>query len=201
MSKVGVVDYGCGNLASLAACLRRLRIKAVVSSSADELGRCDKLILPGVGSFPYAMQKLEELDLVSFIHQRSDEGVPILGICLGMQLLFDESAEFGGAKGLGLLKGEVIRLPEVFPTIPNTGWWDLTLHQGEQPNYIKSSDAFYFVHSYYCKPRLVDTAININFAGADICAMVVRQHITAVQFHPEKSQLSGERLISNFVSG
>ncbi|MAS82668.1 MAG: imidazole glycerol phosphate synthase subunit HisH [Legionellales bacterium] len=199
MGKIGVIDYGCGNLASLTYALKRLRAYPIVSNQISDLEKCDRFILPGVGAFPYAMKQLIELGIVDFLKDKAKNKYPILGICLGMQLLFEKSDEFGGSDGIGILKGHVEKLPNIFPTIPNIGWWELNVDNSDPFLNISHEDTFYFVHSFQCVPDSPDIQLNLAFEKAKVCALVSHNSVTAVQFHPEKSQKSGEKILRHFI--
>lgn len=200
MDKIGIIDYGCGNLASLTSAIKRLRGNFIVSNQVNDLEKCDKFILPGVGAYPYAMKMLRNLSLDRFLKEKAKNNFPILGICLGMQLLFESSDEFGGSDGLGILKGVVKKLPENFPTIPNIGWWGLKIEENIGRFELINDDTFYFVHSFYCIPDDVEVNYSIDFNNHEICAMVKKENIIAVQFHPEKSQKSGEKILRDFIN-
>lgn len=199
MGKIGVIDYSCGNITSLVSALRKLGGDCIVSSKVSELGDCAKLILPGVGAFPHAMRMLKQQNLIEFLQESARKELPILGICLGMQILFESSDEFGPCDGLGILRGHVKKLPDEWPTIPNIGWWGLEINDTENRFSLTKDDTFYFVHSFFCNPINVDNQINIAIDNIEICAMVQHKAITAVQFHPEKSQKSGQKILSNFI--
>ena len=201
MDKVGIIDYGCGNLTSIASAVKRLRIDYIVSGEISELKDCSKFILPGVGAFPYAMRVLKERHLEEFIKEKAKNNFPILGVCLGMQLLYESSEEFGGCAGIGILKGHVSKLPDDFPTLPNTGWWSLETQSADNRFGLTKDDTFYFVHSFRCNPVNSEIQINIKIDKFEICAMVMHGSITAVQFHPEKSQKSGEKILCEFLKG
>ena len=206
---IAVVDYGMGNLRSVSKALEHLGAEARVTSDPQEIARATKLVLPGVGAFGAAMQELTRRGLVEPIHQAITRGVPYLGICLGLQLLFDESEEGGKIKGLGLLRGRVRRLQAPSLKIPHMGWNQVTsptspagrgqmkgcplLHGIPEESYV------YFVHSYYADPadRSI-VALEADYGGR-FTAMVWRRSLFATQFHPEKSQAVGLRLLQNFI--
>lgn len=200
---LAVIDYGAGNLRSVLHALHHLGVENVrlVQNPADLQG-ASKIILPGVGAFGAGMQKLHEQGIVEPLKTAIQSGVPYLGICLGMQFLFEYSDEMGHHKGLGILPGYVTRFPaDIQLKIPHMGWNQLQitrpspLLEGIQPESYA-----YFVHSYYCVPQNPDDIlINVNY-GISFTAGVQRNHIYGVQFHPEKSQSIGLKLLSNFLS-
>lgn len=200
----GIVDYGLGNLHSVNNALLYIGEESVISSDKDVLSKCDRLILPGVGAFPDAMKRLYELDFVDFLRDYS-KSRPLLGICLGMQLLFDKSYEGGENEGLGLISGEVIKLRAYESSrdykIPHMGWNCLEITD-DQPLYrgIDQGKCVYFVHSFKCVPTdESDIAASTEY-GEKICASVHRGNVYGCQFHPEKSgQDVGLKILKNFV--
>ena len=201
----GIVDYGLGNLHSVNNALLYIGEESVISSDKAVLSKCDRLILPGVGAFPDAMKRLYELDFVDFLRDYS-KNRPLLGICLGMQLLFDKSYEGGENEGLGLISGEVIKLRAYESSreykIPHMGWNSLDIAP-DQPLYegIDQGRSVYFVHSFKCVPTdESDIAASTEY-GEKICASVHRGNVYGCQFHPEKSgQDVGLKILKNFVS-
>ena len=202
---VVVVDYGMGNLRSVSKALESLGVGVRVSADPGEVARAEKLILPGVGAFPAAMHELSARGLVEPITQFIRSGKPYLGICLGLQLLFESSEEGAGARGLGVLKGAVKRFaPSAARKVPHMGWNDVR-RSGPQDGCpllrdIPDGSFVYFVHSYYADPadRAV-TALEADY-GVRFAAMVWRDHLYATQFHPEKSQAIGLQLLKNFIA-
>ena len=200
-----VVDYGMGNLRSVSKALESLGASVRVSSDPTEVAAADKLILPGVGAFPAAMRELTARQLVRPITQFIKSGKPYLGICLGLQLLFESSEEGEGAKGLGVLAGAVKRFaPAASRKVPHMGWNDVR-RPGPRDGCpllrdIPDGSFVYFVHSYYAEPaeRGV-TALETDY-GVRFAAMVWRDHLYATQFHPEKSQAVGLRVLQNFIA-
>ncbi len=196
---ITIVDYHLNNLRSLENTLRRLRHDTCVTSEAEDVRAAEKLILPGVGAFGDAMRNLYELGLAELIIQKVSEGTPILGVCLGMQLLFGESEEFGRHSGLGLLSGKIQRIPEGVH-IPHMGWNQL--HRKRPDPVLEGIDEgsfVYFVHSYYASPEDGDLVIATTDYGIDVPAVVGAGNVWATQFHPEKSQRVGERILDNFA--
>ena len=199
---IGIIDYGVGNLFSLRRSLEYVGAEAVVSGDEAVLRSVGKLILPGVGAFGDAAAKLRATGLDQLVQEEAAAGKPLLGICLGMQLLFEESEEYGLHKGLGLLPGRVVamegRLPAGLP-IPHIGWNGLTLTNPACPLFrdTKDGDCVYFVHSYYaegCGDALAATAEY----GRDLTATVWRDNVYGCQFHPEKSGEVGLQILRNF---
>ena len=200
---IAVIDYGVGNLFSLQRSLEFVGAEATVSGDAAVLRRADKLILPGVGAFGDAAAKLRATGLDQVVLEEAAAGKPLLGICLGMQLLFEESEEYGLHPGLGLLKGRVVamegRLPAGLP-IPHIGWNGLRLVKSDCPLFreTKDGDCVYFVHSFYaegCEDSLAATAEY----GLDLTATVWKDNVYGCQFHPEKSGPVGLRMLRAFV--
>jgi glutamine amidotransferase len=198
---ITVVDYGTGNLRSVAKALEAVGASVCVTSEPSQVAQAAKLIVPGVGAFSAAMSELRRRHLIEPIRARIEAKVPYLGICLGLQLLFETSEEGGGAKGLGLLRGTVKRF-EVKPPlkVPHMGWNQVSgaaacpLLQGIPP-----WSFFYFVHSYYAVPQDRNiVALEADYGGK-FTAMVWQDRLFATQFHPEKSQAVGLKLLENFV--
>ncbi len=199
---VAIVDYGVGNLFSLKSSFGAIGAEAVVTGDPAVLRSADKIILPGVGAFEDAAKKLRESGLDAVLKQLAAEGKPLMGICLGMQLLFEKSYEYGEHEGLGLIPGQVVPMAGVIPAsykIPHIGWNALHLRQ-ETPilRYVKEGDCVYFVHSYYavgCEEYVVaDTEY-----GAMLTAAVARGNVYGCQFHPEKSGDVGLAILKAFV--
>ena len=198
---VAVIDYGVGNLFSLGSSLAAIGADFIITSNADEIRKADKIILPGVGAFADAIAKLRALGLDEIIKDEAAQGKHILGICLGMQLLFEKSYEYGEHKGLGLLEGQVVSMQGVIPTelkIPHIGWNFLEIKK-EHPifKYVKQGDYVYFVHSYYaekCNQSLLAT----TEYGSELTAAVALGNVTGTQFHPEKSGDVGLGILKAF---
>jgi len=199
---VAIIDYGVGNLFSLGCSFSAIGQEAVVTADAAVIRRADRVVLPGVGAFADAARKLKESGMAELVKELAAAGRPILGICLGMQLLFERSYEYGTHEGLGLLRGSVRPIAEVIPAglkIPHIGWNALRFSGRDCPllRYIKEGDCVYFVHSYYaadCEDSLVATAEY----GAPLTAMVARGNILGCQFHPEKSGDVGLNILRAF---
>ncbi|MEP7294035.1 MAG: imidazole glycerol phosphate synthase subunit HisH [Chloroflexota bacterium] len=199
---LAVIDYGAGNLRSVLHALGTLGVQSMrVVHSPHELKGADKIILPGVGAFGAGMQKLHEQDLVQPIKDAVRMGVPYLGICLGMQFLFDSSDEMGIHQGLGILPGRVTRFPD-YPNlkVPHMGWNQLSpTRPNALTNGVSEASYAYFVHSYYCVPQNPDDTLITVCYGDDFCAGVQRDNVYGVQFHPEKSQKTGLQILTNFL--
>ena len=198
-ARICILDYGMGNLRSVEKALEHVGATATIASDAETVRAADGLILPGVGAFPRAMEGVRELGLDETIAERRDAGVPILGICLGLQLLFDSTTELGGAEGLGLLAGEVDGLDAPGLKIPHIGWspvrWEKESRLTEG---IESETPFYLVHSFAPRPEAGDL-LGTAAHGARFACAVERDNVFGVQFHPEKSSAAGLRLLSNFA--
>ena len=201
---IGIIDYGVGNLFSLKSSLEAIGAETFVSGDMQQLALADKLILPGVGAFPDAANKLRETGLDAFVRRQAEKGVPLLGICLGMQLLFERSFEYGVHDGLGLIPGEVIPIAEHLPEglkIPHMGWNALHLTQPNSRLFsnTKEGDYVYFVHSFFasgCGDALAATAEY----GIPITAAVEKGHVFGCQFHPEKSGTVGLEILRAFCT-
>ncbi len=198
---IAIVDYGVGNLFSLKSSLDLIGEKCVVTGEFAELKAADKIILPGVGAFEDAAKKLRETGLFDYIKELADGGKPILGICLGMQLLFEKSYENGEHTGLGLIKGEISPIrDDVSPDlkIPQIGWNSLNITKdNELFKYINNGDFVYFVHSYYGKNCLDNTIATTKY-GTTITAAVAKDNVYGCQFHPEKSGRVGLEILRAF---
>ena len=198
---VAIVDYGVGNLFSLKSSFAAIDIKAIVTSNPDEILSADRIILPGVGAFEDAARKLKESGLDKVLKQAVDNGIPLMGICLGMQMLFDKSFENGEFEGLGFVKGEVRPIKEVIPQdlkIPQIGWNALSIKKPSKIfKYIKDGDYVYFVHSYYAA-NCNDSLIADTNYGAPLTAAVQNGNVYGCQFHPEKSGDVGLRILKAF---
>ncbi|WNS75037.1 imidazole glycerol phosphate synthase subunit HisH [Bacillus sp. DTU_2020_1000418_1_SI_GHA_SEK_038] len=201
---IGIIDYGMGNLFSVSKALERLDTPYFISEKRGELQKADGLILPGVGSFEDAMELLERLELASLIKEYVQLGKPLLGICLGMQLLFEESEENGLTKGLQLLPGSVRRFPGVSVDgvpykVPHMGWNRLTFVQPSELLQSVHENYAYFVHSYYVDTDDKSIVIAESSYDVKVPAVVGKENIFGMQFHPEKSGQLGMELLSNFT--
>ncbi len=201
MTHVAVIDYGMGNRRSVEKALEHVGAQATITNDHDELRRADGLVLPGVGAFPQAMRNLDALALPELIRELANHGKPLLGICLGMQLLFDTSEEMGGAAGLGLIGGEVTRLEDAGLRIPHIGWNEVRF---ERPSPLTAElppagCPFYHVHTFAARPRDGDDVIGSTEYGERFATIVGRESVFGVQFHPEKSSRDGLRMLHSFV--
>ena len=198
---IAIIDYDAGNLKSVEKALQFLGQECVITRDFHEIKKADKVILPGVGSFGDAMSQLRKFELDKVIHEVAEEQKPFLGICLGLQLLFEGSEESEGVEGLNLLDGEILRIPEQEGLkIPNIGWNSLDLqNNGRLFENLNGNPFVYFVHSYYLKAReesIVKATIEYS---THIHASVEKDNIFACQFHPEKSGTVGLQILSNFA--
>ena len=200
---IGIIDYGVGNLFSLKSSFEAIGAETFVSGDAGELAKADKLILPGVGAFGDAAEKLRRTGLDAFVRRQAEAGVPLLGICLGMQLLFEKSYEYGEHAGLGLLKGQVVPMTERLPQglkIPHMGWNALHLCREDSRLFAstKEGDFVYFVHSFYAE-GCEDSLAAATEYGIPITAAVERGNVFGCQFHPEKSGNVGLEILRSFA--
>lgn len=199
---IAIIDYDAGNLKSVEKALAALGEQPVITRDRDTILAADKVILPGVGSFGDAMGRLEKYGLVDVIHQVAENQTPFLGICLGLQLMFERSDECDGVKGLGLLKGEILKLPDCEgQKIPHMGWNSLSIRPGTRLFAGIDDGAYvYFVHSYYLKAEDEAVVAATTEYGAHIHAAIEAGNLFACQFHPEKSSEAGLLILKNFIS-
>ncbi|WMT41135.1 imidazole glycerol phosphate synthase subunit HisH [Paenibacillus sp. D2_2] len=200
--KLAIVDYGMGNLHSVAKAIERLGYEAVVSGDAAVLLAADGILLPGVGAFGDAMEQLIASGLDGTLRQAVDSGKPLLGICLGMQLLFSASEEHGTHEGLGLLPGRAVRFsPESGLKVPHMGWNRLQFKQPDHPLLAGLDEGHvYFVHSYHVLPEREQDLLAVTDYGQPVTAIVGRGNVFGMQFHPEKSGELGMALLRNFLA-
>ncbi len=198
-ARICILDYGMGNLRSVEKALEHVGATATIANDPETIRAADGLILPGVGAFPRAMKGVRSLGLEELIEERRDAGTQILGICLGLQLLFDSTTELGGAEGLGMLPGEVDQLDAPGLKVPHIGWspvrWE---RQSRLVEGIDSETPFYLVHSFAPRPESADLLGTAAYGTRFACA-AERDNVFGVQFHPEKSSAAGLRLLSNFA--
>ena len=200
MPDIAIIDYGVGNLRSVEKAFAATGANAVVSSSETVLREARALVLPGVGAFANCMSELAARGFDELVHESVGQGKPLLGVCVGMQMLFDESKEFGTTAGLGLLRGRVRRFDNDL-VVPQVGWNQVRQH-GVHPLLAGVGDSafFYFVHSYFCEVDNQQIVIGETDYGAPYASVVAQGTVCGVQFHPEKSQTAGLRLLANFSS-
>ena len=198
---IALIDYEAGNIKSVENALKFLGQEAVLTRDRDLIWKADKVILPGVGAFGDAMDRIRDYNLEDVIHSVTDRGTPFLGICLGLQLLFEESEESPGAKGLGILPGRIIRIPEgEGRKVPQIGWNDLSYpKKGRLFEDVPEGSYVYFVHSYYLHADDRDIVAAQTEYGVTIDASVEKDNVFACQFHPEKSERVGMQILRNFV--
>jgi glutamine amidotransferase len=202
-----IIDYGIGNVKSMCNAIIKIGFNPVLTSERKIILNADFVILPGVGAFGKGMQNLKENGLDDILIDFIKKGKPFLGVCLGMQLLFDESEEFGKTVGLGIIKGKVLKLPKHDEEkLPHVSWnqlkktsikkWDNSIL-----NNINNNNLFYFVHSFVASPLSdIDVLARTNYAGIDFCSAVNHENIYGTQFHPEKSGPNGLKILSNFLN-
>ena len=209
--KVTIIDYGLSNLLSVQHAFAHFGAETLVTNKAEDILAADALVLPGVGAFKDGMDGLAKLDLVEPIRQKAAAGTPLLGICLGMQMLFDESEEFGLHKGLGLIPGRVVKIPDTdadgYPQrVPHISW-DPLYPGGNYADFagtalasVTPGEECYFIHSYEAKPAAeADCLANTIYGGRRVCAAAIHGSVLGCQFHPEKSGEVGLRIIEEFI--
>ncbi|AKP35731.1 imidazole glycerol phosphate synthase subunit HisH [Leuconostoc mesenteroides] len=194
-----IVDYGAGNIRNVMKAIEYTGLNVKVSQDPAEIAAADGLVVPGVGAFASAMDKLRERNLVEPIKQFSNSGKPLLGVCLGMQLLFDSSTEFGETRGLGLIPGQVVELPKQENyKVPQMGWNQNKVIQINQITRTMNDKYTYFVHSYYAVTDSKYIAATVNYGKVDVPSVVVNKNVIGAQFHPEKSGQDGLEIWQNF---
>jgi imidazole glycerol-phosphate synthase subunit HisH len=198
---IAIIDYGSGNLKSIRNGFQKINADVLVTRDKQELEKADTLILPGVGAFGTAMDNLRDYE--DIIHQHINEGKPFLGVCLGLQVLFSESEESPGIKGLDVFPGKVVRFPDSLREenlkIPHMGWNNLNIKKNSSLLEDVGSDYMYFVHSYYVQPEEDEVIVATVNYGLDVPAVVGRDNVFATQFHPEKSGDVGLKILKNFL--
>ena len=202
---IAIIDYGMGNLRSVQKGFERVGCEALVTADPKVLLEADKIVLPGVGAFPDCMRNLEEGGFIEPLLRVIRDGRPFLGICLGLQLLFTESEEFGIHQGLNVIPGRVVRFPEGMAEsgealkVPHMGWNQLAIRRRPPVfNGIEEGANVYFVHSYYVAPEDESVVATTTTYGIEFCSSIWKDNIVATQFHPEKSQEKGLRILKNF---
>ena len=201
MTSIALVDYGMGNRRSVEKALEHVGARVRRTADHDEIAAADGVLVPGVGAFPEAMRRLGAGGLDAVIRDRAGAGVPVLGICLGMQLLFDSSTEHEGAEGLGLIPGTVTRLDTRGAKLPHIGWNEVVFRrEGAMTQGLGPTAAFYHVHSFVCRPSEPSDVVGTGEYGESFPSIVERGHVMGAQFHPEKSSRAGLALLGNFVA-
>ena len=212
MNEVIIIDYGIGNIFSVSQAFKKIGVETVVTSDPKVIEEAKHLVLPGVGAFHKGMKALHNLKLDKTIIKSANKGVPLIGICLGMQMLLDESDEFGVTKGLGLISGRVEKFPKIkdknnLIKVPQINWHEIAPGESSvrwENSLLKehrSKDSLYFVHSFVAKPSKVDNILaNYNCYGTQIPAIIIKENIIGCQFHPEKSGEAGLKILKNFMS-
>lgn len=201
MSSIVIIDYGMGNLKNVQKGFEWIGFEARVTRSKNEIEKASAIVLPGVGAFKDCMENLGKYGLVELLLKSIEKGKPYLGICLGLQILFSESEEFGSQRGLDVIKGKVVRFkPDLEHKVPHMGWNTVDMER-EVPMLrgIENGDFFYFVHSYYVVPEEDGWTATLTPYGKPFVSSVWKGNIFATQFHPEKSQQKGLRILENFV--
>ncbi|HNX69384.1 MAG TPA: imidazole glycerol phosphate synthase subunit HisH [Candidatus Omnitrophota bacterium] len=198
---IAIIDYGMGNLRSVSKALESLGAKCRICTRGKDLACATQVILPGVGAFGDAMKELKARGFLDPVRELVARKAKLMGVCLGLQLLFEKSEEASGAKGLGILKGSVVKFRSKNVKVPHMGWNDLRiLKKHPLLDGITNGDYFYFVHTYYAKPASrTETLASCHYGKEDFSAVVGNGHVFAAQFHPEKSQEAGLRILKNFI--
>lgn len=196
---IGIIDYGMGNLGSVSNACRFLELDSKIIKKPKEMDDCKAVLLPGVGAFGDCMSHLVQHDYIAAIHKWVNAGKPLMGICLGLQAMFEKSEETPGVEGLGLFKGEVKRF-EVDLKVPQIGWNRLRQIKADCPMFegISDREFFYLVHSFYVVPEDPSVAAGMTDYGIEYCSCVWKDNVFATQFHPEKSQAVGLQMLKNF---
>lgn len=200
-NNIVIVDYGMGNLRSVEKGFLKVGCNARITSKPQEISDAHAVVLPGVGAFRDCMQELDRLKLLDTIVRSIEKGKPFLGICLGLQVLFSQSEEFGIYEGMGIFKGKVVRFPESSLKVPHMGWNAAKVVKKNMLfDGISDGSYFYFVHSYYVVPKDSKIIASLTDYGVTFTSMVCKDNIFAIQFHPEKSQSTGLKMLHNFGS-
>ncbi len=199
--KIVIIDYGMGNLRNVQKGFEKVGVEAKLTRNKTEIGRASAIVLPGVGAFKDCMENLERYGLIDPLLRSIEKGKPYLGICLGLQILFSESEEFGACKGLDLIKGRVVKFrPDPEHKVPHMGWNTIErVKEVPMLEGVESGDFFYFVHSYYVIPEEAKWTSTVTPYGKPFTSSIWKENLFATQFHPEKSQKKGLRILENFV--
>ena len=193
-----IVDYGVGNIRNVERAFSKLDMEIVVTRDIEIIDQATAIILPGVGAFRDAIDNLRKYGLVECLQRNAAKGTWIIGICLGMQLLYDRSYEDGVYEGLGLLRGEIVKFDDTDLKVPHMGWNQLIKRRNDPlGNGLSENDYVYFVHSYYLKNEDVESVIYTSFYGVDVPAIIRKNNIIGMQFHPEKSSAVGVKILNN----
>lgn len=197
---IALIDYGIGNLRSVTKALETVGAEVIQTDNAKIIMSSEKVVLPGVGAFQDGMTGLHHKGLIPILNDIYDQQIPLLGICLGMQLFFETSSEMGSCEGLGLIKGEVRRFPKNNLKVPHTGWNQIVI-QKYSPIFtnIENGTHVYFNHGYYCDPEIDEDIISTTKYGQSFVSAVQKNTLFGVQFHPEKSQTAGLAILKNFI--
>ena len=199
--RIVIIDYGMGNLRNVQKGFEKIGSEAKLTRNKKEIGRASAIVLPGVGAFKDCMENLQKYGLVDPLLRSIEKGKPYLGICLGLQILFSESEEFGAHKGLDLIRGKVVKFkPDADHKVPHMGWNTIE-KENEVPMLqgVESGDFFYFVHSYYVSLEETQWISTLTIYGKPFVSSIWKENLFATQFHPEKSQQKGLRILENFV--
>ncbi len=200
MSDVAILDYGMGNLRSVEKAFEHVGVRAAITNDHERVRAADRIVLPGVGAMPKAMESVRRLGLDELLRERRDAGVPIIGICMGMQLLFESTTELGGAEGIGLLAGAVEPLEAPGLKVPHIGWNPVAWRRdSELTAGLPDPCAFYHVHSFAPRPAHDEDVVGIASYGTEFASVVARPPVFGAQFHPEKSGPDGLALLANFA--
>jgi len=193
-----IVDYGVGNIRNVERAFTKLNMDVVVTRDIGKIDQASAIVLPGVGAFRDAINNLKKYDLVECLQRNAKKGTWIIGICLGMQLLYDKSYEDGEYDGLGLLRGDIVKFDDSELKVPHMGWNQLVRRRDDEiARGLSENDYVYFVHSYYLRNEDPDSVICTSFYGVDVPAMIRKNNIIGMQFHPEKSSAVGVKILSN----
>lgn len=196
---IAVIDYGMGNLCSVAKAIEIMGSDVIVTNSPEVIEKADAIVLPGVGAFYYGMENLKKLGLIHIIHQAIEKNKPFLGICLGLQLLFTSSEEHRLTSGLNIIKGKVKQFHDNLK-IPHMGWNQIKIKKDAKIlDGIEDNTYFYFVHSYYVEPEDKDIIVATTDYGQEFVSVINKNNLWAIQFHPEKSEKSGLKILKNFL--